>query len=39
VKVVQANYLNIFDLMNSDTIIISRKALDMVVEWLGAKNA
>lgn len=35
VKAVQAHYLNVFDLMNADTVIISQKALDLVDKWLG----
>jgi large subunit ribosomal protein L4 len=35
VKAVQANYLNVYDVMNADTIVISQKALDIVHEWLG----
>ena len=38
VKVAQAKYLNVFDIMNADNIIISRKSLDIVHEWLGDKN-
>lgn len=35
VKVVQANYLNVYDILNSDVIVITQKALEMVKEWLG----
>lgn len=38
VKAVQAKYLNVFDLMNADTIVISKKAVDIVHEWLGGKS-
>lgn len=38
VKAVQAKYLNVFDVLNADNIVISKKALDMVHEWLGAKS-
>lgn len=38
VKAVQANYLNVFDILNSDVIVITKKALEMVNEWLGAKT-
>lgn len=38
VKAVQANYLNVFDTMNADTIIISKKALEMLEQRLGSKN-
>lgn len=33
-KVVSAMYLNVFDIMNADTIIISSKSLDIIKEWL-----
>jgi large subunit ribosomal protein L4 len=36
VKAVQAKYLNVFDILNADKILISKKAIDMVKEWLGA---
>lgn len=38
ITVVQAKYLNVYDLMNADTIILSQKALEMVHEWLGDKQ-
>lgn len=38
VKAVQAKYLNVFDVLNSDTIIISQKSLNLVQEWLGRTN-
>jgi large subunit ribosomal protein L4 len=34
-KAVQANYLNVFDIMNADKIVITQKSLEMVNEWLG----
>lgn len=34
VKVVQALYLSVFDILNADVILMSAKALDMVTEWL-----
>ena len=37
VKAVLAKYLNVFDVLNADTIVVSQKALDMVHEWLGGK--
>jgi large subunit ribosomal protein L4 len=36
-KAVQAKYLNVYDVMNSETIIISKKSLDIVNELLGTK--
>lgn len=35
VQVVQANFLNVYDLLNADTIVISKKSLEIVHEWLG----
>ena len=34
-KIVQARYLNVYDIMNADTIILTSKAIDIVSEWLG----
>lgn len=38
VKVVQAMYLNVYDILNADSILMSSKALDMVKEWLGKET-
>jgi large subunit ribosomal protein L4 len=38
VKVVQAKYLQVFDILNSDHIVVTKKALDIVHEWLGGNN-
>jgi large subunit ribosomal protein L4 len=38
VKAIHAKYLNVYDVMNADTIVISKKALDIVHEWLGGKK-
>lgn len=38
VKAVQAMYLNVFDILNADTILLSKKALDMVKDWLGKET-
>jgi large subunit ribosomal protein L4 len=34
-KVVSAMYLNVFDLLNSDHLVITQKSLDVVNDWLG----
>ena len=34
VKVIQALYLNVYDIMNADAIVITPKAIDMIVAWL-----
>lgn len=39
VKAVQALYLNVFDIMNADHIVVTKKSLEMIKEWLGGKNA
>ncbi len=38
VKVVTANYLNVYDVLNADTIVVSSKSLDIISEWLGGKK-
>lgn len=35
VKLVQARYLNVFDVMNADHIVITQDALKAVSDWLG----
>lgn len=35
VKAIQANYLNVYDILNADTIVMSQKALAHTHEWLG----
>jgi large subunit ribosomal protein L4 len=39
VKAVQAKYLNVYDVLNCDHIVISQKALEIINEWLGAAPA
>lgn len=39
VKLVQANYLNVYDILNADTILLSKKGLEMVNQWLAPKKA
>jgi large subunit ribosomal protein L4 len=39
VKAVSAKYLNVYDVLNADSIVISTKALDIVSEWLGGTTA
>lgn len=36
VKAVEAKYVNVYDIMNADSIIISQKALTVLHQWLGA---
>lgn len=40
VKAVQATYLNVFDILNADHIVMTKKAVEMVKDWLvGGKDA
>lgn len=39
VKAVQATYLNVFDVLNADKIVIEKKAFDVIAEWLNKKDA
>ncbi len=34
-KVTQASYLNVYDIMNADSVIVSKKSLEIIKEWLG----
>lgn len=38
VKVVQARYVNVYDTLNADHIIITTKALTEISDWLGGKK-
>lgn len=35
VKLVQAQYVNTYDVMNADSIVLTNAALDIVTKWLG----
>lgn len=35
VIVVQAKYVNVYDVLNADTIVITKPSLDIITEWLG----
>lgn len=37
VQVVTARYLNVYDILNADSIVLTNKALATVHEWLGGK--
>lgn len=39
VKAVQANFLNVVDILDADVILMSRKAVDMIEQWLSPANA
>lgn len=34
VKSIQANYLNVYDVLNADHVVISQKSLGLISEWL-----
>lgn len=36
VKAIQATYLNVFDILNADRILISKKSLPLIKEWLSS---
>lgn len=38
VKLVQAKYLNVYDLLNADSIVLTSKSVDIITEWLGGKK-
>lgn len=38
VQAVDARYLNVYDLLNADSVIMSQKALEIVHDWLGGKE-
>ncbi len=38
VTLVQAKYLNVYDILNADHIVISKKAVEIIEEWLGGKK-
>ncbi len=39
IKAVQANYLNVFDTLNADKIVISTKSLEIISQWLASPKA
>jgi large subunit ribosomal protein L4 len=39
VKLVQATYLNVYEVMNADTIVLTNSALSAVSNWLGETTA
>lgn len=38
VKISNATYLNVYDIMNADVLVISEKSLPIINEWLGGKK-
>ena len=39
VKAVHAQYLNVFDVLNADTLVLSEGALQIITDWLAPKQA
>ncbi len=39
VKAVNAMYVNVYDLMNADTVVIEKSALESIHQWLGSAKA
>lgn len=37
-NVISAKYLNVYDLINADTVIISKKSLEIIHDWLGGNT-
>ncbi|MGH7157916.1 MAG: 50S ribosomal protein L4 [Candidatus Saccharimonadales bacterium] len=37
-NIVQAAYLNVYDIMNADSLVVSQKSLEILNEWLGGKK-
>jgi large subunit ribosomal protein L4 len=38
-SVVTANYLTVFEILNADTIIMTKKSLEVITGWLSAKSS
>lgn len=38
VKLIQARYINVYDVMNADTIVVTNDALKAVSDWLGSAD-
>lgn len=38
VKLVQAKYVNVFDVLNADSVIFTNASLDIVSDWLGSET-
>ncbi len=38
VKLVQAKYLNVYDVLNADNVVIEKSALSTISEWLGGSK-
>lgn len=39
VRLVSATYLNVFDILNADTIVLSTKSVDVIKNWLAKEEA
>lgn len=38
VKLVNAMYLNVYDILNADAVLIDKSALKLITEWLGTED-
>ncbi len=38
VSVVGATYLNVFDVLNADSIVVTKKSLEIISDWLGGEQ-
>jgi len=38
IRVTQATYLNVYDILNADNILITKKSVEMIQQWLGDKK-
>lgn len=38
-KVVHAQYLNVYDVLNADSIVVTTKSLDIIAQWLAPTSA
>ncbi len=38
IRVTQATYLNVYDILNADNILITMKSVEMIQQWLGDKK-
>ncbi len=38
VEAVQSNHINVYKIMNADTVVISKKSLEAIHEWLGGSK-
>jgi len=37
-KLVSAKYINVFDLVNADYVVVTKPALEVINQWLGEEK-